>query len=1040
MDATSPSASSQASSSSQTLPSSILPRIPLRLPFSQFLQAVRDRIIDDIARSSTSLGDVSARATYRLQGGILLSPLSIAESSEWGAGWDHFSRSRPYVHCQLQIHLSRTQILVHPILRSTPYFALSKSLPLPAGTAIVLLPHGVPAYFLNIYSGPVGGLTHQFEEALLGLGCSNWKPFASSYMHKTSTATSPTYIIAWISVQNKQGEEKGLPVIWPMALAVLPNNTSQSRQRLTHMPDLPPQLLASPPAIPAQAPPIRFPLSTLNPPTKLSATPAPHDDRLSSPQPAGSQDEQPRDDVMKYLRPSLTRSPTSDSLRAFRSLTIGRKNIPSVARDVSMFVASVAQEREREWERFRRGRDASSSRIYSSPAKQEIDSAHSSPAVARQEQDVKSSVPPVLFMPSPAVDQTLPKLEDKGDLLPAWVSSQTTVSVEHSEFLPAVDVASPAGAVKMEISPDVLPETGSLSSGDTNMVVDTSTTAFDSFSGFDPSWNQSGNEFMNIDMSLDNYNFDMGMNIAGGNDNETNNLGNDDGFGLFTDDDFNFFDAPQSAVRTSAPGLLPISSVTMPNPPHSLQTSGPGPPSYPAHAIPATWVSQFAIEGLTPRSMAASTPGIAPPELMPSTPAQTPPSQSGPTTPVVLLADHDIHIRRSSTSSQGSNFDPIPFASTHKATDDKYVLGKFALPTPPPDEVERIQPTARRPEELPSLPDWKLSYGSVTDPRIGVLRRLVGIKRKRLGKEQSARHGRVSPAWLHEHEEWASCSTQSQEEHDTDSWSDSDVDIDDEGPEAEDRSSSLPSRPYTPVPYLPLGPTLVQTGFYHPYLLPLSGALRPPGSVLSGTTGPMSVPTPVSPAAALGAASERTKALEAVAQLLVKEIVENPIWADAWHASLAAKHALISSPTDVWPADIRYASRIFNLTGGLRAAPGLKEVYQSSRLFDLIHPRLLSDFICLDGSIDSPFREFDQPMLSVGKSDALIHVLPSALRFWTKLGLTPRGGSKDVTAFVFFEGTSDAREEQVASWLESASHTYQVCPMIVYSHLTLILS
>ena len=66
-------------------------------------------------------------------------------------------------------------------------------------------------------------------------------------------------------------------------------------------------------------------------------------------------------------------------------------------------------------------------------------------------------------------------------------------------------------------------------------------------------------------------------------------------------------------------------------------------------------------------------------------------------------------------------------------------------------------------------------------------------------------------------------------------------------------------------------------------------------------------------------------------------------------------------------------------------------------------------------------------MLSVGKSNALIQVLPSALRFWTKLGLRPRGGNKDVTAFVLFEGSSEAREEQAAEWLESVSRAYEVC-------------
>lgn len=71
-------------------------------------------------------------------------------------------------------------------------------------------------------------------------------------------------------------------------------------------------------------------------------------------------------------------------------------------------------------------------------------------------------------------------------------------------------------------------------------------------------------------------------------------------------------------------------------------------------------------------------------------------------------------------------------------------------------------------------------------------------------------------------------------------------------------------------------------------------------------------------------------------------------------------------------------------------------------------------------------KELDQPSISVVKSEALIQVLPTALRFWEKLGLRPRVGSKDVTAFVFFEGISDAKETEVADWLDRVSQAYSV--------------
>lgn len=65
-------------------------------------------------------------------------------------------------------------------------------------------------------------------------------------------------------------------------------------------------------------------------------------------------------------------------------------------------------------------------------------------------------------------------------------------------------------------------------------------------------------------------------------------------------------------------------------------------------------------------------------------------------------------------------------------------------------------------------------------------------------------------------------------------------------------------------------------------------------------------------------------------------------------------------------------------------------------------------------------------MISIGKGDAVIHVLPTALRFWEKLGLGPKGGRKDLSAFVIFED-GDQRQIQMENWLVSVGNAYQVC-------------
>ena len=71
-------------------------------------------------------------------------------------------------------------------------------------------------------------------------------------------------------------------------------------------------------------------------------------------------------------------------------------------------------------------------------------------------------------------------------------------------------------------------------------------------------------------------------------------------------------------------------------------------------------------------------------------------------------------------------------------------------------------------------------------------------------------------------------------------------------------------------------------------------------------------------------------------------------------------------------------------------------------------------------------------MISIGKGDAVIHVLPTALRFWEKLGLGPKGGRKDLSAFVIFED-GDQRQIQMENWLVSVGNAYQVCYIHAYS-------
>ena len=69
-------------------------------------------------------------------------------------------------------------------------------------------------------------------------------------------------------------------------------------------------------------------------------------------------------------------------------------------------------------------------------------------------------------------------------------------------------------------------------------------------------------------------------------------------------------------------------------------------------------------------------------------------------------------------------------------------------------------------------------------------------------------------------------------------------------------------------------------------------------------------------------------------------------------------------------------------------------------------------------------------MISVGKGDSIIQVLPASLCFWEKLGLTPQAGKKDLTAFLFFEDNGVDKQLLAETWLRKLSTTYSVHPLL----------
>ncbi|TFK56293.1 hypothetical protein OE88DRAFT_1652968 [Heliocybe sulcata] len=902
------------------------PGRPARQLLSQFTQAIQERLIDDVAEASRP-----GRPVKRYRNGFLLGP---AESpGEWSAGWEQYARCRPLIFCHLQLHLTGTSLVIQPVLKPTLFHPLPFYLPVSCtvGSPITLLPYGTPAYYLTTYSGSTSMLTSQFESALAGLGAGDWSsspPYASNTQRPGGHfSKAPTYIIACVGVQNKQGEDKGITVIWParLALAFHPSAIS-SRQSLSYLPELPTELQPSPPppASPAYAPPLEG-----EPSFK-------------------------KVDLVRPICPSLTRSGAyTSTAHSFRTLAVTKsKDVNDIASEVGGYVDTVVKEREKERERWRKDRESSQMQTLS-------------PAVGAATPKAPSATPAAVVQEdTPIFPENSPGMEDSPMAVDRELLQPPDTSPMEVDAVISISPPAPTLEVSDPVPEEIMPTTRSVSP--------TSNT-FDSYT-----WGSSAGDYMSFGGAGPTGELNMTFSVG-------------DGFDDFTEDDFNFFDRPDPA-----PPPLPTSTI---------------------EPIFAAQVGPMSASPWTAADVLTSTPGFVsggagdaasvPPELDPPSPGATPSAYSDPATPPPTIQLMEGTPSRQLLLGVPGIFEPIPFAPNHRATDEKYAMGKFAVLSSPGKDLkddDMLVVCAVR----PGLKDkWRQSYDAITDPRVSVVRQLIGVKRKSI--EQGMRDMKLSPSWVQEPDDWIPCTPEAEEEEaDEDGESEEDELWMDEDPED-------PSRPSTPPPsYLPLGPTLLETHFQHFQLLPVSSALRSPGAATSLAVPPppmLSVPTPVSPAAALAATSEKSKSLEAAAHMFARELVENPIWARGCR-DRAVNHAFEADvPTEVWQNDASHVAQLMSKSDGSKAVLELRELFAPAQG-------------TTKDTESSTIQALSPPLLTVSKSNAVIQVRPPVLRFWEKLGLAPRSGNKDVSAFVFFEDEGEARLQQVERWLSKLSLRY----------------
>jgi len=727
---------------------------------------------------------------------------------------------------------------------------------------------------------------------------------------KSVRDSSEPYILVYIPISNPQGETKGVAVLWPSHLAFI--DASPSRIHLTSLPELP--------AVEGLLTPPRNAGSSRHSEPSLLCPTGPTIRRYSP---------------LRCASPNLSRT-----LRSFRALElVVQKRIPGspvmgTARRTAGYVESVAKEREREreranQERLRREREAREAKTPSTM----VGSSQSSGAIA-QASPPGESVKLQMASPSVPSEPTRPG--------PGWHSASTSFFTKaaqenvNNSFYPSPPDWDPNSSVADSI-PNI--PVAALAAATSGVAVSSPSNV----KAPKPN-NQSVSAGMDLGMDVDinDIGIDLGhsMNILDGNIDTTGLL--DAGFGnytdTFTDDDFNFFDTVQ--IPSTLPDLPPSLDnlgVTVDgmegwlsndddnqySNPQTITLSSGDPSSSEPSSLPVAIGSQ-------------DTPPPAP-DLIPSSPAKTPSSIGNPATP-------SIDFNMPPPSSGRYMFDPIDFGNRHHLADVKYNDGKFALshiiPRNSPSTNTSVSDGADRDD------GWKLRYDAVTDPRIGVINRLRGIKRK---LDERPFTSKVVLGRLRD-EEWESIYTHSDEGYETESASSVDSEESLDEPDLDqDRGDdasimSHPSRPSTPPPSgpYPLSVNLLYYHLEHVHLLPLGTPMRPSYEELVSTEvshHPMSVPTPVSPAAALGSSSERNKTLEFLAQAMAKEVVENNLWAQAWGSAAEEKTAsrVSSSRYQVSQTDLMHILILMKRAVGLELPLPLSSLLESRKFYFISH-------------------------------------------------------------------------------------------------------
>ena len=390
---------------------------------------------------------------------------------------------------------------------------------------------------------------------------------------------------------------------------------------------------------------------------------------------------------------------------------------------------------------------------------------------------------------------------------------------------------------------------------------------------------------------------------------------------VWNDDDFNVFDAPTTisdTIMTDGP------SVAIQNIDFGISTIDWTTGTLSA-GVPTT-TSILQTQGATTSGVTFQLPGMGQPSPTPnanvelSSPhhhATVTPSPAK--TPFSVLHEIEIpDVMQVGAPLDSDVFSKVEFVDSKAfdEADDKYLRGKFSLPSPPSDLPvdDRPHRARRRPEREDmrkngEMPPWdsrlvrggdiRARYIDATNPHLGILHAISGgeVKSTRMRKEQNA--GRVlqwkeQEPWRQEPWRLPTPATEAESESSRESSGESsgeEMEVSDT--EAVSHSfqgqAAAPTATTTATGNIPEGPRLLQARFDFSYIVKKGLAVvYDPATTLTSTAPAMSVPTPVSPNTGAGGGDAQARVSSQIAGRVAIEAAENGLWAAsvrAWGSS-----------------------------------------------------------------------------------------------------------------------------------------------------------